>query len=106
MKILNIRALLKLTLSACLISGFCVAPCLCQELTPVFKAKIDSLIVSAYRTAAEEFPCKPKTGGKPRMIRWQDVEKCLNNAEERIDWEDLTRKIEALRELGSLTIRS
>ncbi|MBN2321846.1 MAG: hypothetical protein JXR49_22400 [Acidobacteria bacterium] len=100
MNILNMKVRFKLTSGVFLTAGFFVAPCLCQELTPVYEAKIDTLIVSAYRTAAEEFPCKPKTGGKPRMIRWQDVEKCLNDAEERIDWEEITRQIEALREEG------
>ena len=103
MNILNLKTRFKLTAGVCLMAGCCIAPCFSQELTPVFKTRIDTLIVSAYRTAAEEFPCKPKTDGKPRMIRWQDVEKCLNDAEERIDWEDLTRQIEALRDEGGFS---
>ncbi len=94
---------LKLVLGPFLISGFCIVNGVGQELTPVFKTKIDALIVSAYRTAAEEFPCKMGTGGKPKMINWKDVEKCLNEAEERIDWEALTQHIEALLQEGSFT---
>ena len=81
--------------------GFIAAPCLSQSLTQVAETKIDTLIISAYNTATAEFPCKIKTSGKPRMIKWQDVEKCLHDAEDRIDWEDLTRQIEALREEGN-----
>lgn len=103
MNILNIKARFRLVLGACLTAIFYAVPSPCQELTSVFKTRIDTLIVSAYRTAAKEFPCKPKTGGKPRMIRWQDVEKCLNDAADRIDWEDLTRQIEALREEGGFS---
>ena len=103
MNIQKMLARLKIVLGACLTAGFCIAPCFSQELTSVIETKIDTLIVSAYRTAAEEFPCKMKTSGKLKMIKWQDVEKCLNDAEERIDWEDLTRQIEALREEGNFS---
>jgi len=34
------------------------------------------------------------------MGRWQDVENCLNDANNRVDWEDLTRQLEKIREEG------
>lgn len=74
-----------------------------QDLNSVYKTKIDTWILSAYRTATEKFPCKMDTGGKPKMIRWQDVEKCMNEAEERIDWQTLTQKIEDLRQEGGFS---
>lgn len=68
-----------------------------EDLSGEFEAKIDSLIVAAYQTASGEFPCKPGTGGKPKMIKWQDLDKCLQKAEDSVDWESLAGQIEALR---------
>lgn len=62
-----------------------------------FEARIDSLIVGAYQAAAAEFPCKPGAGGSPKMIKWQDLDECLNRAEERVDWVSIAGQIEALR---------
>ncbi|MBN2243194.1 MAG: hypothetical protein JW793_10930 [Acidobacteria bacterium] len=103
MKIRGMNAWSGVAVSACFILSFCAAPCFPEVLTPVYKTRIDALIVTAYQTAAAQFPCKMKTDGKPAMIRWQDVEACLNGAEERIDWENLTRQIEALREEGGFS---
>jgi len=85
--------------SACVyfVSGFSVVDSPCQYITTEAEAKIDSLIVAAYQSAEEEFPCKVKAGGNPRMIRWQDIEKCLNDAEDRVDWGSLNKQIETLR---------
>lgn len=68
-----------------------------RDLSGEFEAKIDSLIAAAYRTASGEFPCKPGTRGNPKMIKWQDLDKCLKKAEDRVDWETLSGQIEALR---------
>jgi len=84
----------------CFISCFCVPDSPCQYVTAEAEAKIDSLIVTAYQSAVEEFPCKVKTDGNPRMIRWQDIEECFNDAEDRVDWENLTQQIETLRTDG------
>ena len=81
----------------CFVSGFCAVDSPCQYITTEAEAKIDSLIVEAYQSAEEEFPCKVKASGNPRMIRWKDIEDCLNDAEERVDWENLYRQIETLR---------
>ena len=103
MKIPNIGSWFKLASTVCFLSGFWVVTGISRDLTAVFETRIDALIVSAYQAATEKFPCKMETGGNPRMIRWQDVEKCLNEAEERIDWENLTLQIEALREEGGFS---
>ena len=68
-----------------------------RDLSGAFEAKIDSLIVAAYQTASGEFPCEPGTGGNPRMMKWQDLDKCLQKAEDRVDWNLLAGQIEALR---------
>jgi len=80
-----------------IVAGLCAANVSGQDYSYEFEAKIDSLIVSAYQIATQEFPCKPDTGGKPRMIKWQDLEECLNDADDRVDWDTLTRQIEDLR---------
>lgn len=78
--------------------GFYAAGIPAQDLSSEFGAKVDSLIVNAYQTAAQEFPCKPDTGGNPRMIDWKDLEKCLNAADDRINWDSLAGQIETLRQ--------
>jgi hypothetical protein len=94
---MNIR--LRVVLSICLLSG-CVADGLCQGLSSVHKMKLDVLIDQAYLTATEQFPCKVGSGGSPRMIDWKDLEKCLNSADDRVDWKHLAEQIEALRVEG------
>jgi hypothetical protein len=97
MNISKIKARLMFSACICFISGLCAVESPCQYITTEAEAKIDSLIVAAYQSAVEEFPCKVKASGNPRMIRWKDIEKCLNDAEDRVDWESLHRQIETLR---------
>ena len=59
---------------------------------------IDALISEAYRSAATNFPCKLKTRGKAKMLRWENVDKCLNDARNRVDWAELSGKLQAIRE--------
>jgi len=98
MNILKIRAWFKLAIGISLVFGFCGADGQCQVVSHEFEAKIDSLIVAAYQAATEDFPCKMKAKGNPRMIRWQDVDACLNEADDRVDWEGLSLQIETLRQ--------
>jgi len=75
----------------------------CASLAPSgtpedLKAKIDAVVSAAYQSASAGFPCRLKAGGKPKMLHWQDVEKCLYNAEERVDWEDSYRELQQIRE--------
>jgi hypothetical protein len=95
---MKLRMWLRQTLWAGIAIGLCVAGIPAQDLSSEFGAKIDSLIVNAYQTAVEEFPCKPGTGGNPRMIDWKDLEKCLNGADDRVDWNGLAGQIETLRQ--------
>jgi hypothetical protein len=97
MNISKIKVRLMSSACVCFVAGFCVVDSPCQYITAEAEAKIDSLIVAAYQSAVEEYPCKVKASGNPRMIRWQDIEKCLNDAEDRVDWESLYRQIETLR---------
>ncbi len=77
--------------------GLCSATALSQDVPPDVKAKIDTAVAEAYRAAAAQFPCKVKTRGKADMLRWQDVDRCLNEAAARVDWEAMSRQFGELR---------
>ena len=68
-----------------------------QNPSDSLQAEIEELISEAYQTAAIKFPCKVKTRGKAKMLRWEDVDKCLNSANDRVDWEELSEKLQAMR---------
>jgi len=68
-----------------------------QEIPKDISAKFDALIAGAYQAAAARFPCKVKSAGKFHMIKWQEVDRCLNGAADSVDWDGLTRQIEALK---------
>jgi len=78
-----------------LLFGFAV-PGFSQALTEDIKSKVDAIIQEAYQAASAEFPCKLKSTGEHKILHWRDVEKCLNNADSRVEWERLARKIQAL----------
>lgn len=68
-----------------------------QQLPGDLTAKVDSVIAGAYRNAATGFPCKVKAGGKPKMMRWQEVDRCLNDAAARVDWGAVSTSLRELR---------
>jgi len=74
-----------------------VSSALSQDVPKDVKDKIDELISGAYQTASAGLPCKQKPAGKGRILHWQSVDRCLNDAAGRIDWEELTKKLENLR---------
>jgi hypothetical protein len=66
------------------------------------KSQIDKVILKAYKSASRQFPCKLKPGGKAKMLRWQQVAKCLNYAYDRVDWDDISGQLQALRKESGL----
>ena len=70
---------------------------LCQSSAENLKQKIDAVIADAYKSASAQFPCKLKAEGKPKMLRWQVVDKCLNDAYQRVDWESISKKLQEMR---------
>lgn len=72
-------------------------PILCQDLPKDMKDKIDAVIAQAYRSAATEFPCKIRTRGKADMLHWEDVDRCLNDAAAKVDWNALAKQLLDLR---------
>lgn len=67
-----------------------------QSATKAVEAKVDAIVTKAYASALAGLPCKIKTRGKAKMLRWEDVDRCLNDAEQRVDWETLRGEIGAL----------
>ena len=59
--------------------------------------KIDAIIASAYATVSEEFPCQVKARGKPKILRWEELDRCLNRAVDRVDWDAVLKGIQNLR---------
>jgi hypothetical protein len=88
-------ACLSVMICSLLLFGF-AAPGFSQALPEDLKSKVDAVVQEAYQAASAEFPCKLKNSGEHRILRWRDVEKCLNNAENLVDWAALSRKIQTL----------
>jgi hypothetical protein len=86
-----------IALNCLLLFGF-ASPALCQTLSAEeIKTRIDAVIANAFQSASAQFPCKVKSGGKPKMLKWQDVGKCLNYANDRVDWQDVSHQLQAIR---------
>lgn len=75
----------------------CLSSALPGQTSEALKAKIDAVIASAYQSASAQFPCKLKTRGKYKMLHWQQIDKCLNYAGDRIEWQEITEQLEQLR---------
>jgi hypothetical protein len=59
--------------------------------------KVDALVARAYETAASGLPCRIKGRSKPKILRWEEVDRCLNEAAGRVDWEALKGELQELR---------
>ena len=68
-----------------------------QGITTETIGKIDRLISAAYDAAASGLPCHLKSAGKIHMLRWQEVDHCLNEAAGRVDWDGLSRQLQSAR---------
>jgi hypothetical protein len=67
------------------------------ELPKETSAAIDAAVLNAYRAAAAGFPCEIKGRGKPKMMRWEQVDRCLNDAVNKVDWQAFSRQLERAR---------
>jgi hypothetical protein len=63
------------------------------ELPKETSAAIEAAVLSAYRAASAGFPCQIKGRGKPKMMRWEEVDKCLNDAVNKVDWPAFSRQL-------------
>jgi hypothetical protein len=94
------RISLKYIIPICmLISGFTDFG-LGQSSSSALKTEIDTIIAAAYKSASAKFPCKPKAKGKAKMLRWQDVEECVNAAFDRVDWTLISKQLREIRDSG------
>ena len=59
--------------------------------------KIDAVVALAYQAAAAKLPCKVSTYVGYPMLHWQNVDKCLNQAQDRVDWDAFVAKLKAVR---------
>jgi hypothetical protein len=59
--------------------------------------RIDALIMPALQSAVTRFPCKLKSRGKIKMLRWEEIDECLNDAANQVDYETLAAQLKALR---------
>ncbi|NLV30930.1 MAG: hypothetical protein GXY47_07205 [Acidobacteria bacterium] len=95
-------SLVKLLLSSVFILAGLTGALFGQNAREGFRAEVDAVVTEAYHAAAADFPCKTKTRGKGKIIRWQDVEKCVNYAHDRVDWEALSARIQDAGERAGL----
>jgi hypothetical protein len=73
---------------------------LCQGASEDLKAKVDAVVLEAYQSVSAVFPCKLKSGGKPKMLSWEGIEKCFYKADQSIDWGSLSGKLQKIRDKG------
>jgi len=59
--------------------------------------KADALIAAAYQAAAVKLPCKLSNGPNSRMLNWKNVDKCMDQARQRVNWDELAGQLIALR---------
>jgi|WetSurMetagenome_2_1015567.scaffolds.fasta_scaffold22207_2 hypothetical protein len=88
------RAELKLII---LIGVLCAGLGYGQSSSDDYKQKIDAIVSAAYKSASVKFPCALKTQGDAQMLSWQAIDKCLNYANDQIDWEELARQVQEIR---------
>jgi hypothetical protein len=68
-----------------------------QSLPRDIQGKMDALVMQAYQSAETALPCKIKSRGKQRMLRWEEVDRCVNDAAAKVDWEVLAQEMTSLR---------
>ncbi|MBM3788778.1 MAG: hypothetical protein FJW35_00340 [Acidobacteria bacterium] len=68
-----------------------------RQQNPGFTSQVEQVIAEAYRSASVGFPCELKTRGKPRMLRWESVDRCLNAAADKVDWERAAGELDTIR---------
>jgi hypothetical protein len=70
-----------------------------QNASADLKAKVDAVVAAAYQSASASFPCKlGAVQDKVKILRWQDIDKCLNYANDQVNWEELSLQIQKIRE--------
>jgi hypothetical protein len=70
-----------------------------QKASTDLSARVDAVVSAAYQAASASFPCKLSVvKDKTKMLSWRDIDKCLNNANDRVNWVELSLQIQKIRE--------
>jgi hypothetical protein len=96
--------LIKSIILNCLIVAGLAVAAQSQTLPAEAKARVDAVVSAAYESATARFPFRLKADGKPKMLRLREVDKCLNGANDSVDWENVSQKLQQIRKefrLGS-----
>lgn len=81
------------------VGALCAAAFPARQMTRDLDDRIDALVAPAFQSAVAGFPCKIKERGKPKILHWEDVDDCLNNAAAgKVDWQALSSSLVALRD--------
>ncbi len=78
-------------------AAFLTATGLCQGIPDDVKNQVDSIVQESYQSAVAKFPCKLKSGGEPKMLRWESADKCLNAAYDLVDWADVSNRLREIQ---------
>lgn len=86
--------------SALLIGALFVggARLVCGQTPAGAKTGVAAVVAAAYTSAAAQFPCELKSTGKPKMLLWQGITECLNGANDRVDWDGVSRELQKIRD--------
>jgi hypothetical protein len=71
---------------------------LAQGIPADLKEKLEKITLAAYESASAGFPCRVKSAGNPKMMRYQEVDSCLNDANDRVDWKELSQQVKSLQQ--------
>jgi hypothetical protein len=74
-----------------------LAPVATSQISQDILAKVDTAVASVYEAAAAKLPCKLSNGANSRMMDWKDVDKCMEQARQRVNWDELARQLIAFR---------
>jgi hypothetical protein len=94
------RILLRCIIPLCMFYAGFMASGFSQNPSLELKKKVDTVVEAAYREASAIFPCKMNARGNAKMVRWQDVAKCLNKAHDQVEWEELSQQLQKIQENG------
>ena len=77
---------------------YCSCAAFSQSETKALETKVDDIVISAYKIASSQFPCKLGVSGNQKRLDWKKIEACMNNAYEKVNWEDVSDQLRKLRE--------
>lgn len=80
-----------------LLSWLCLSGTATAQIPKDVETGIDALVAQAYQVASAKLPCKVSTHSGSHMMDWKKIDKCMEQARLRIDWDELSSQLQALR---------